>query len=98
MAGIDFPFPSLNLGGRPQEQGTWLQSARIWMKTQLATRRHQESMGKAFEAACKALNVFADDEQGRRVTATGIIDLARGGLTDAEALAERVIAEGKLSI
>ena len=56
------------------------------------------SMGEAFEATCKALNVFAADEQGRRVIATRIIDLARGGLTDAKALAERVIAEGKLSI
>jgi hypothetical protein len=56
------------------------------------------SMGEAFEAACKALKVVAADEQGQRVIATRIIDLARGGLTDAEALAERVIAEGKLSI
>ena len=54
-------------------------------------------LGRAFEAACTALNVFNNDEHGRRVIATRIIDLARRGMTDPDALTKRVIAEGKLS-
>ena len=38
-----------------------------------------------------------ETEHGRRVIATRIIDLARRGITDSKSLAERVIAEGKLS-
>jgi hypothetical protein len=55
------------------------------------------NMGLAFEQACSALNVYNTDEHGRRVIATRIIDLARRGITDPKSLAERVIAEGKLS-
>jgi hypothetical protein len=55
------------------------------------------NMGVAFENVCAALNVFNTDEHGRRVIATRIIDLARRGITDSKSLAERVIAEGKLS-
>ena len=54
-------------------------------------------MGRAFDKACIALNVFAGDEYGRRVIATRIIDLARSGMTDADALANRVLAESKLA-
>jgi hypothetical protein len=56
------------------------------------------AMGRALERACKELEIFADDEDGRRVIAVRIIDLARSGVVDADALAERVIAEGKLSL
>jgi hypothetical protein len=51
----------------------------------------------AFENVCAALSIFSADEHGRRVIATRIIDLARRGITDPKSLAERVIAEGKLS-
>ena len=56
-----------------------------------------EAMSKAFEEACNALQVFAGDEKGREIIATRIIDLARGGVIDATALRDRVIAEARLS-
>jgi hypothetical protein len=56
-----------------------------------------EAMSKAFEEACIALQVYAGDEKGREIIATRIIDLARGGLIDATALRDRVIAEARLS-
>ena len=56
-----------------------------------------EAMSKAFEEACIALQVFAGDEKGREIIATRIIDLARGGLIDAVALRDRVVAEARLS-
>jgi hypothetical protein len=54
-------------------------------------------MSKAFEETCIALRVHADDEKGREIIATRIIDLARGGLIDPTALRDRVIAEARLS-
>jgi hypothetical protein len=42
------------------------------------------------------LNVLPADEHRRPVIATRMIDLARAGMTDADELAQRVIAEGKL--
>jgi hypothetical protein len=56
-----------------------------------------EAMSKAFEEACNALQVFAGDEKGREIVATRIIDLARGGLVDATALRDRVVAEARMS-
>lgn len=53
------------------------------------------AMSTAFEEACSALQVFAGDENGRRIIATRIIDLARSGTIDADALRERVIREAK---
>ena len=47
------------------------------------------AMGRALERACKELEIFI---------AVRIIDLARSGVVDADALAEQVIAEGKLSL
>jgi hypothetical protein len=55
-----------------------------------------EAMSKAFEEACRALQVFAGDEKGREIVATRIIDLAHNGLTDPKALRDRVIAEARL--
>jgi hypothetical protein len=56
-----------------------------------------EAMSKAFEEACNALHVFAGDEKGREIIASRIIDLARGGLVDAAALRDRVVAEARMS-
>jgi hypothetical protein len=55
-----------------------------------------EAMSKAFEEACIALQVYAGDEKGREIIATRIIDLARGGVVDAAALRDRVVAEARL--
>ena len=56
-----------------------------------------EAMSKAFAEACNALQVFAGDDKGREIIATRIIDLARGGVIDATALRDRVVAEARLS-
>ena len=54
-------------------------------------------MSKAFEEACNVLQVFTGDEKGREIIATRIIDLARGGVIDAAALRDRLIAEARPS-
>ena len=51
-------------------------------------------MSRALEEACKALHI-AGQISDREVVATRIIDLARNGVIDSEALSERVIAEVK---
>jgi hypothetical protein len=56
-----------------------------------------EAMSKAFEEACNVLQVFTGDEKGREIIATPIIDLARGGVIDAAALRDRLIAEARPS-
>jgi hypothetical protein len=53
------------------------------------------AMSKAFEEACIALQVFAGDEKGREIVATRIIDLARSGLVDPNALRDRVVSEAR---
>jgi len=53
-----------------------------------------EAMSKALEDSCKALQIDGDVHD-RQVIAVRIIDLAREGITDANALSERVIAETK---
>lgn len=50
-------------------------------------------MSDALERACLALNANGHD---REVIAARIIDLARIGATDAQALSERVVAETKV--
>jgi hypothetical protein len=55
------------------------------------------AMSTALERACNELRIFGD-KHGRQVLAVRIIDLARSGIVDADELAGRVIAEGKLSI
>jgi len=52
-------------------------------------------MSKAFGEACMALQVFAGDEKGREIVATRIIDLARNGLVDPNALRDRVVSEAR---
>ena len=52
-------------------------------------------MSYALEAACATLQIGADDTRGRRVIATRIIDLARSGVIDANALRDRVLLEAK---
>jgi len=56
-----------------------------------------KAMSKAFEEACIALQIFADDVKGREIIATRIIDFSRTGLIDPTALRDRVIAEARLS-
>ena len=56
-----------------------------------------QAMSTAFELACADLDIFADDEQGRHIIATRIIDLARNGVVDASALHRRVVAEARVS-
>ena len=52
-------------------------------------------MSHALEAACAALQVGAADTHARRIVATRIIDLARSGVIDANALRDRVLLEAK---
>jgi hypothetical protein len=51
------------------------------------------AMVQAFEGACASLHVVDGDDRGREIIATRVIDLARGGVIDADALRDRVIAE-----
>lgn len=56
------------------------------------------AMSSAFEQACTSLRVFAGDHLGREIIAMRIIDLAREGVIDANALHDRVLAESKASL
>jgi hypothetical protein len=56
------------------------------------------AMSKAFEQACARLHVFAADQRGREIVAARIIDLARQGVFDVPALANRVTAEARVSV
>ena len=56
-----------------------------------------EAMGQAFDAACSRLHVFNGDERGRQIIATRIIDLAHAGVTDAQALRDRILQEARTS-
>lgn len=56
------------------------------------------AMGQALERACNELKVFAGDEQGRQIIASRVIDLGRAGIFDPDAVAQRVIAEARLSL
>ena len=53
------------------------------------------AMSKALDEACTALHVSSDDMNGRVTVATRIIDLASIGVTDANALRERVVGESQ---
>jgi len=53
-----------------------------------------KAMSEALERACSALHVNGHIRD-REVIAARIIDLARNGVIDAEALSDRVIAETK---
>jgi hypothetical protein len=56
------------------------------------------AMSKAFEEACIALQVSADDEKGREIIATRIIDLARNGLVEPAALRDRIVSEAQRNL
>lgn len=51
-------------------------------------------MSKALEQSCATLQINGD-ARAREIIAARIIDLARGGITDAKTLSTRVIAESK---
>jgi hypothetical protein len=53
-----------------------------------------EAMSRALEETCKALHINGQ-AQDRETIAARIIDLARNGIVDADALRERVISETK---
>ena len=57
-----------------------------------------KAMSTAFDEVCAALRVVSDDEHGREIIATRIIDLARNGVVDAKALRDRVISEARVSL
>lgn len=52
------------------------------------------AMSEALEQSCAALNINGDARQ-REIIATRIIDLARGGITEAKALSERVVSDAR---
>ena len=51
------------------------------------------AMAQAFDEACAALHVSSDWPREREVIAMRIVDLARAGLVDANALRDRVLQE-----
>jgi len=53
------------------------------------------ALSKAFAEVCEALAVKPDQSRDREVIAVRIIELARRGLIDAEALSARVVAEAE---
>jgi hypothetical protein len=55
------------------------------------------AMSGAFEDACNALAISADDRTGRETIAIRIIDLARTGVIDATALKARILQESKVA-
>lgn len=52
-------------------------------------------MSHALDAACAALQIGTGDTPERRIVATRIIELARSGVVDANALRDRVLFEAK---
>jgi hypothetical protein len=52
-------------------------------------------MSEAFEQACTALSLAADEKQARRAIAERIIALARSGILDASELRDRAVRESK---
>ena len=55
-----------------------------------------EAMSQAFAETCNALQIFAGDAHGREVIAMRIVELARRGLLDANALRDRVVMEARI--
>lgn len=53
------------------------------------------AMSEALELACTSLQIN-DQGSDREIIAERIIDLARGGVIDAKALSDRIIAETKV--
>jgi hypothetical protein len=55
------------------------------------------AMSRAFAAVCNDLRIVAGDDHGREVIATRIIDLARDGVIDSNALRDRVLFEARMA-
>jgi hypothetical protein len=55
-------------------------------------------LADAIDRTCLALQIPSTDRHCREVVAARIIDLARGGILDAEALQKRVVNEAKLRL
>jgi hypothetical protein len=51
------------------------------------------AMSQAFTESCNALGVFNGDDRGREAVAVRIIELAHSGVTSADALRTRILAE-----
>jgi len=56
-----------------------------------------QALSTAFELSCADLEIYAEDQRGREIVATRIIDLARNGIIDGAALHRRVMAEARVS-
>ena len=54
-------------------------------------------MSQAFESACVALRIAPTQTRERTIIATRVIDLARNGVIDAQALSERLLHEARSS-
>jgi len=54
-------------------------------------------MSHAFESACAALRIAPTQTRERTIIAARVIDLARSGVIDANALRERVLLEARSS-
>ena len=54
------------------------------------------AMSRAFEEICAHWKIPSDAAHEREVIAVRVIDLARAGIVDAQALRERVLLEGRL--
>ena len=52
-------------------------------------------MSQAFEEVCAALQIADTDDRERAIVAARIIDLARSGVLDAQALRERLLLEAR---
>jgi hypothetical protein len=54
-----------------------------------------DAMYEAFVDVCAELRIPKSDNEAREVIAARIIDLARGGIIDCDALRDRVLRESK---
>jgi hypothetical protein len=54
-----------------------------------------DAMYEAFVDVCAELHIAKSDNEAREIIAARIIDLARGGIIDSDALRDRVLRESK---
>jgi hypothetical protein len=55
-------------------------------------------LAAAIDDTCNALNIPSEHAHEREIIAARIVDLARGGILDADALRDRVLQEAKSKI
>ena len=55
-------------------------------------------LAKAIDATCAALRIPPNDTHDREIIAMRIFDLARQGVTDVEALRDRVLQEARSKV